>query len=74
MQFPSCFQRYVPYPWMQVMLHPDFDPVCIKNVYDVNIVINRGVEIKEKAPPSIYHFMFQRLKLMLMVFHASQEH
>ena len=24
------------------------------NVYDVYIVINRGVELKEKAPPSIW--------------------
>ena len=30
------------------MYYPDFDPICIKNVYDVYIVINRGVELKEK--------------------------
>ena len=43
------------------------------NVYDVNIVINHGVELKEKSPPLIYRFMFQRLKPVLMVFCASQE-
>ena len=32
---------------------PGFDPICIKNVYDVYVEINHGVELKEKAPPSI---------------------
>ena len=35
------------------VLFPDFHLVCIKNVYDVYIVINHGVELKEKASPSI---------------------
>ena len=37
------------------------------NVNYVNIVINHGVELKAKAPPLIYHFMFWRLKSMPMV-------
>ena len=41
------------------------------NVYDVYIVINRGVELKKKAPSLIYRFMFRRLKLMQMVFCSS---
>ena len=36
------------------MQHPSFDPVCVKTVCDVYIVINRGVELKAKAPPSIW--------------------
>ena len=39
------------------------------NVYDVYILINRGVEIKEKAPPSIKCLMFRRLKSLPMVYH-----
>ena len=35
------------------MQHPIFYPVCIKNEYDLYIVINHGVELKEKDPPSI---------------------
>ena len=42
------------------------------NVYDVNTIINHGVELKEKYPPLIYHFMFQQLKSMLMVFFANR--
>ena len=33
---------------------PGFDPGCIKKVHDVYIVINRSVELKAKAPPSIW--------------------
>ena len=44
------------------------------NVYDVNIVINHGVDLKAKSPPLIYCFMFRRLKSMPMVFRASQAH
>ena len=44
------------------------------NIYDLNIVINHGVEMKEKSPPFIYRFMFQRLKTTPMLFHASQAH
>ena len=32
------------------------------NVYDVYIIINRGVELKKNSPPSIYRFMFRQLK------------
>ena len=38
------------------------------NVYDVYIVINHGVELKEKSPPSIYRFMFQQLKSLPKVY------
>ena len=37
-------------------------------------MFNHGVELKAKAPPSIYRFMFWRLKTMSMVFCASQTH
>ena len=33
------------------------------NIYDANIVINHGVEIKAKSPPLIFRFMFRRLKI-----------
>ena len=46
---------------------PSFDLVCI-NVYDVNIVLNHGVELKVNAPPWIYCFMFRQLKSMSMVY------
>ena len=36
------------------MSYLDFDPICAKNVYDVYIVINHGVELKEKSPPLIW--------------------
>ena len=35
------------------MEHPGFDPIAL-NVHDVYIVMNHGVELKEKAPPSIW--------------------
>ena len=35
------------------------------NVYDVNIVFNHGMKINAKEPLSIYHFMFQRLKIVV---------
>ena len=38
------------------------------NVYDVYIVINRGVELKAKIPTMDYRFMFPRLESMPMVF------
>ena len=38
------------------MYHLGFDPVFIKNVSDVYIVINCGVELKAKAPPTIWLF------------------
>ena len=37
---------------------PVLNPTAL-NVYDLYIVINRGVELKEKGPPWICHFMFQ---------------
>ena len=42
------------------------------NVYDVYIVINRGVELKAKSPTMDYRFMFRRLKSLPMVFCASR--
>ena len=42
--------------------------VLTPNALNVYIVINRGVELKEKSPPLIYRFMFRRLKSMPMVF------
>ena len=42
------------------------------NVYDVNIVFNRGMELKAKAPPLIYCFMFLQLKSMPMIFCATR--
>ena len=42
------------------------------NIYDVNIVIDNGVELKEKSPPFIYRFMFWRLKSTSMVFWAKR--
>ena len=43
---------YPPMPFYVGSVTPRFDPFAL-NVYDVYIVINRGVEIKEKGPPSI---------------------
>ena len=36
-----------------IVISPFFTPVILK-VHDVYIVINRGVELKEKSPPSIW--------------------
>ena len=35
------------------------------NVYDVYIVINRGVELKAKSPPSIWLFYFSVIEVVL---------
>ena len=42
------------------------------NVYDVYIVINRSVELKEKIPTMDYRFYVSVIKLVPMVFCASQ--
>ena len=34
------------------------------NVYDVYIVINRGVELKEKSPPSIWLSYVSMIKIV----------
>ena len=41
------------------------------NAYDVYIVINRGVELKEKSPTMDYHFYVSMIKSVPMVFCAS---
>ena len=38
------------------------------NVYDVYIVINHGVELKAKAPPSIWLCYVWRLKMLSMIY------
>ena len=35
------------------------------NVYDVYIVINRGVEVKAKAPPSIWLFYVSAIEIVV---------
>ena len=47
------------------MQHPGFDPVCIKNIYDVYIVINHGMELKGKSPPSICLFYVSAIKIIV---------
>ena len=42
------------------------------NAYDVYIVINRSVELKEKIPTMDYHFYVSAIKSVPMVFCASQ--
>ena len=39
---------------------PVLTPFAFK-VYDVNIVFNRGVELKSKAPPSIKHVVVRQI-------------
>ena len=39
------------------------------NVHDVYIVINHGVELKAKAPPSICLCYVRKLKTLPMVYH-----
>ena len=44
--------------WRLIVTPQFFTPFAL-NIYDVNIVISHGVELKEKYPPLIYHFMFR---------------
>ena len=45
---------------------PWFRPHGIKIVDDVNIVLNHGKELKAKALPLIWCFVYRRSRLMLM--------
>ena len=49
---------------------PWFWPCFHLKIHDVYFVINCGVELKEKTPPSIWLCMFRQLRLLSIVYRA----
>ena len=65
-QFRGTLRRYqcsILFNFVKHCVTPRLTPFAL-NVYDVYIKFNRGVELKEKSPPSIWLFYVSMIEII----------